>query len=217
MCMSPMSLSAIPAYYFFSVGDSVHVAVEVTSGKFQFMSFGCLLKDGVYTGGQYFSGTFCSYWPHYAYASDNYVPNYFSAMRAGRLKGGVYIDADSTASWRIAEGSSTPEIWWPCVTAHRSGNNIYSQSGLASFFWSHSPNFYNNIAAMCPIYTLVKRDDDNYSSLGIPEGVRFMNVTNYTPGQELTYGDETWKVFHADSLSDDPVNMYCGMAFKKVM
>jgi len=213
--MSPMSVSAIPAYYIFFLGDSVHIVVEITSGKFQFMSFGCLEKQGVYTGGMYFTASMDSDQPYQGYygSGNNYYPLYFNAYPAGNPAGGVYIDADSVADWRIAS-TNDDEILFPCVVGQQA-NESYSQVGINSMFWSKGPNFYNNLAAMAPLYTFVKRSDDNYSLLGWPEGVRFLNCTNYSAGQELTYGTETWKIFHADSLNGDPLNMYCGFAFKK--
>jgi len=216
MCMTQMSVTAIPAYYFFTVDDTVNIAVEVTAGKFQFMSFGLLEKQGTITGGQFFSASFASESPYLDWNDSNYSPNYFSACKAYQSHGAVYVDVDSTASWRISTGETYPEILWPCVVG-QSGNEYYSKSGLASFFWSHAPNAYNAMAAMCPIYTLLKRSDDNYSLIGYPSGVRFLNVTNYDPAEELTYGAETWTVFHADSQSGDPLNMYAGFAFKKVV
>jgi hypothetical protein len=89
------------------------------------------------------------------------------------------------------------------------------QAGTASFFWSKAPNAYNAMAAMCPIYTFLKRSDNNFSLLGWPEGVRFLNCTNYSAAEEITYGGETWMVFHADSQEEAPKNMYCGFAFLK--
>jgi len=213
--MTAMSISAIPAYYFFFNGNSVHIVVEITAGKFQFMSFGLLVKQGTYTGGRYFTSSFSSRQPAYDYGSyGNYAPNYFVRLRAGNAQGGVYIDADSVADWRVAQGTTHPEIMFPCV-AGQQANQTYSQSGLCSCFWSFAPNAYNAMAAMCPIHVFGKRDDGNYSLLGWPEGVRFLNCTNYSPGEEISYGDETWMVFHADSQEDDPLNMYCGFAFLK--
>ena len=218
MCMTQMSTTAIPAYYFFtpdSDSDTVHIAVVVTAGKFQFMSFGLLVKQGTITGGQFFSASFSSETPYDNWNNDWYSPNYFSHCRDGEGHGAVYVNVDATASWRTSTGENYPEILWPCVVGQQV-NVSYSQDGLASFFWSHAPNSYNAMAAMCPIYTLLKRDDDNYSLIGWPDGVRFLNVTNYDPAEEITYGAETWTVFHADSQVGDPVNMYCGFAFKKV-
>lgn len=212
MVMSPMSISAIPAYYFFAIGDSIHVVVEIISGKFQFMSFGCLEKQGVYTGGMYFTASIGSSQPYTDYMTNWYVPKYFSCYPSGSIAGAVYLDVDATASWRRAMNND--EVVFPCVVGQQA-NESYSKCGIASMFWSKGPNFYNNIAAMCPLYTFAARSDGNQSLLGWPDGVRFLNCTNYSAGQEITYGTETWKIFHADSLDQDPLNMYCGFAFLK--
>lgn len=218
-CMTAMSVSAIPAYYFFSTGDSVHIAVETTAGKFQFISFGMLYKQGTITGCQYFSASFSTHEPTTEYAGTQvYSPKYFTVLVAGSSSGSVYITADGTTSWRRTDSSSTvPEIAFPCVSGQSIGNSVYSKGGIASFFWQKSPNAYNAMAAMCPIYTFLLRSDNNYSLIGWPEGVRFLNVTNYTSGDELTYGAESWVVFNADSMAIAPVNLYCGFAFKKVV
>jgi len=216
--MSPMSTTAIPAYYFFTIDDTVNIAIEVTAGKFQFMSFGLLEKQGTITGGQFFSASLASYRPYYEWSSTyiHYSPDYFSAAEGGYIKGAVYVDVDGVASWRVARGIAEPDIMFPGVASQQAVSN-YSLRGLCSFFWTHAPSTYNAMAAMCPIYTLLKRDDDNYSLIGWPSGVRFLNVTNYGPAEELTYGAETWTVFHADGLEGDPGLMYCGFAFKKVV
>ncbi len=222
VAMSPMSVSAIPAYYFFFVGNSVHIAVEITSGKFQFMSFGMLSKQGTYTGGWYFTGSLSSYTPATDYDGQNDVPRYFTTpcLSADRANGAVYIVADTVTSWRMAGDSSNgvyDEIIFPATAGV--GNDFvyeyYYNGGFASLFYIYAPSAYNAMSAMCPLYTCLKRSDDNYSLIGHPEGVRFLNVTNYTPAQEITYGAETWVVFHADSVAGTPQNMYCGFAFLK--
>ena len=221
--MSPMSTTAIPAYYFFtpdSDSDTVHIVVEITAGKFQFMSFGLLDKQGVYTGGQYFTASMSSRMPYYDYTGAvNYDDSrYFvnSPYSSYCINGAVYVDVDGTASWRNAGcRTNNYQIIFPCPSTGDNSPTLHRE-GMASFFWSKSPDAYNAMAAMCPIYTFLKRDDDNYSLLGWPDGVRFLNVTNYDPAEELTYGAETWTVFHADSLETDPENMYTGFAYKKV-
>lgn len=217
--MSPMSISAIPAYYFFTVGNSVHICVEVTAGKFQFMSFGCLNKQGTYTGGQYFTASFESREPYRKWngiaADAGKTPQYFTVnVIYNSPHGAVYLEVDSVADWRCADLATLGEIFFPCVAGQSAGTSD-TKGGVASQFFGASPNFYNNIAAMTPIYVFGKRSDNNYSLLGWPDGVRFLNVTNYSVGQELTYGSETWKVFHADSGNFTPLNMYCGFAFLK--
>lgn len=221
-CMTAMSTSAIPAYYFFTVDDTVNIVVEVTSGEFQFMSFGLLVKQGVYTGGQFFSASYSSNQPtiERLYTYYSYIPHYFSAMLQGSFNGAVYVDADSVASFRIAGRTTYPEIKFPCVVSGKYSSGYNSQSGFASHFWAKSPNYYNNIAAICPIYTTLKRSDGKYSLLGWPSGVRFLNTLNYSAGQEVTYGSETWKIFPENSIPNYETNVQnrnCGFAFKKVV
>jgi len=224
-CMTQMSTTAIPAYYFFTPNndaDTVHIVVEVTAGKFQFMSFGLLDKQGTFTGGQFFSASMATYKPYLDY-TDPYsgmAPRYFAQNSSGAdvyPHGAVYVDVDGTANWRNADYSAgLPKIAFPCVSGQKSGYTHASKAGMCSYFYDKSPSAYNAMAAMCPIYTLLKWDDDNYSLLGWPDGVRFLNVTNYDPAEEITYGAETWTVFHADSCGFTPINMYAGFAFKKV-
>jgi hypothetical protein len=214
--ITPMSTTAIPSYYFFSVGDSVHVAVEITSGLFQFISFGCLSKQGTYTGGQYFTGSFSSWQPNLRFLSSSYPDCYFSANRSGDVKGAVYVDADSTQDWRIAQAAAAPEIIFPCVGPSR-GSATTSQTGMVSHFWAYSPNFYNNIPAFAPLPILLERSDGNYTLLGEPEGIRFCNMLNYSPGDLIEYGGDDWLVFPGDQIEDTPVNINTGFAFKKVV
>jgi len=216
-CMTQMSVTAIPAYYLFTVDDTVHIVVEVTSGKFQFMSFGLLEKQGAYTGGQFFTASWPSYDPYSDWNAGYCGPRYFTFNISGGQNGAVYYDADATASWRRADSASVRQIIFPCVAGQSANPWYYSQGGLCSMFWAFAPNAYNAMAAQSPIHILGLRSDNNYSLLGWPAGVRFLNVTHYTQGQEIAYGGETWKVFHADSGNFTPSNMYCGFAFLKVV
>jgi hypothetical protein len=217
-CMVEMSLSSIPSYHFFSIGDSVHVVVETTGGKFQFMSFGCLVKQGVYTGGQYCAASYHSRGWYPGYHSDNYYPGYFTVASSIAYDGpsvAVYYDADGTADWRYRRTEGVSQLECPCVRGDR-GSPTASRVGLLALFWTHAPSDYNAMAAMAPVYLLTRRSDDNFSLLGWPEGLRNLNCTMYSPGEEVVFGSDTWLVFHADSMDDAPTNMYVGFAFKKV-
>ena len=218
--MSPMSTSAIPAYYFYFVGNSVHIAVEITAGKFQFMSFGMLVKEGTITGDWYFTGSLSSYQPSYDYTDRNDVPRYFAhpCLTNDCVNGAVYINADGTTNWRMAGyDGSYDEIAFsaPAGVGNEWAYPYYYNSGMASLFYSYAPNAYNAMAAMCPLYVFLKRSDNNYSQIGYPEGVRCLNVTNYDPAEEIPYGDETWMVFPQDGVEDDPQNANLGVAFLK--
>jgi hypothetical protein len=122
------------------------------------------------------------------------------------------MSVDSVANWRMAESydsSATHEIVFSGM--NESIDASYYDNplcGMGAFFGTKSPNFYNNIPTMCPIYTFVNRSDDNASLLGWPESM----------GQEIVYGSETWKVFRTGKINgvDPTYNNYYGFAFKKV-
>jgi len=174
-------------------------------------------KQGIIMGGQYFSASMSSKKPYYDYqGAYNYDSSRYFAdypYDANCINGAVYLNVDGTASWRNAGSqSANAQIVFPCVPCGDYSPD-FGKNGIASFFWTKAPNAYNSMAAMCPIYIFVKRSDGNYSLLGWAEGVRFLNCTNYSVAEEITYGDETWMIFHANSVEDTPANMYTGFAF----
>lgn len=225
--IAPLSTSAIPAYYFFAIGDSIHVVVEGTSGIFSMMSFGMIKKQGVYTGGQYITASHSCYrWKRDYYTSIwgetgiRYMTINQGSYWDNTENQYVYMDVDGTANWRLSKYGSTSEIKFSAfsgtnTTTYRSR----ARDAFSSVFGVYSPNSYNNIASMSPIYVWLRRSDANYSLLGWPEGVRFLNTLNYSSGQELTYGTETWKVFKSNAI-DGGIFDYdpnVGFAFKKVV
>lgn len=217
MFIAELSTTAIPAYYFFADGDTVHVVVEYESGKYQFLSFGCLEKQGVYTGGQFFAGSYRSYDVTYNfYRKGSYSRPMFFACGGnnnGYYHGGVYLDVDSSAAWRCADYNNNAVF--PGAFTAGTTDNYALRAGFNFFFSKRSPNAYNAMAAMVPVYIHGKRSNGNYSLLGWPKSIRMLNVGNYSGGQELTYGSETWKVFPADVLGTDLAGV--GFAFKKVV
>lgn len=58
-----------------------------------------------------------------------------------------------------------------------------------------SPNPLNGVGILTPINISVNRGDLNYHPLGQLPGIRYMDMTNYLPGNEFTLGSDTWKVF----------------------
>lgn len=213
-----MSTSAIPAYYFFTVDNTVNVVVEMTSGKVQSMSFGMLEKQGSYGYGMFFSAPFCSSYCLTKYnTGDSYGGSIsFAYYPDGNSNTFVYYTDDSTSSWKHNYNSTNGDLRCPCPSPQIYSDK-YSFNGLLAAFHEKSPNYYNNIATMSPIYLLGKRSDDNFSLLGWPSGIRYLNTLNYSMGQEIMYGTETWKIFHMNGYAYTGYYLYGGFAFKKVV
>lgn len=226
-CMTELSTTAIPAYYFFSDEDTVVVVVEYSSGKFEYLSFGCLEKEGVYTGGQFFAGSVETYRPSLTFLhSDTYTysTGFFSRLGYSSTEiatAGVYVDMDSTVGWYASGATGSEEatdfsrhIQMPGIRPNGTGSYIYTNTFL-TIGMTRSPNFYNSLAPFWPIFIWGKRSDGNYSLLGTPASIRILNPEYYDPAEEVVLGSDTWMIFPGhDPANDDDGRL--GFAIKKV-
>jgi hypothetical protein len=143
---------------------------------------------------------------------DYYNKFFASNSYATDLKGNgaVYYDIDSSEGpgWRASgdcgNGGTAfdDQIDFPSfksrITLSYRNNNT-----LISYFQQRSPNFYNSLAPMAPLYVTTIRASGNYSLLGIPAGIRFINPQYYDPGDELVLGTDTWMIFPSHSKDDE--------------
>ncbi len=226
VCIHGLSLSSIPSYHFFQNGDCYAMVVEYTTGKFQQLIFGTLLKQGTYTGGQFYSGSLPTYHPASSLlnASDAHLTLSIRDISGSYGNGCVYLQADSASRWRSSGGRGYYENDSLHIRFNRicscgsviTGSNYNSWPSFDEIFYNRGPNAYNTVAPMCPIYVEAKRASGTFSLVGVPEGVRSLNILNYSNAQELTFGSETWMVFAAhDKVADANPNV--GFAFKKVV
>jgi hypothetical protein len=223
-CITEISVSTIPAYYFFETGDTVVVVVEYETNKFQFITFGCLEKSGTYTGGQFYFASQCSYYATYRMLADLdyserlvFLAN-LSLSQYGA--GAVYHNADSVAGWRFlgAAGNSTSGyagfIQGPAIGPYQSPTGAYSIC-LGAYAYTRSPNELNALAVLGQALLMTKRADGKFSFIGYPTGIRLCNVEFYAPAEELTIGSDIWKVFPAHTKEAECTNPHFGFAFHK--
>lgn len=222
VAITELSLTSIPAYYFFQDGDTVVVCVEYQSGKFQWLAFGLLEKQGAITGGQFVAGSLNGYNPSYQllYGGIN-MTAFFCRVYSNHGIGAVYFDADSSTAWRSAGNMGSKsgdnhakEIEFPGVFPNYGSPSHTLWNTINSFFITRSPNHYNALAPMVPICVLGKRANENYSLLGWPKSIRMVNCYYYDPAEEYTLGSDVWMVFPAHSKDDADGRM--GFAVKKV-
>jgi len=223
--ITELSTTSIPAYYFYQDGDTVVVCVEYQSGKFQWISFGLLEKQGSYTGGQFVAASLNGYRPSYQLLYEGTDMTKFFCLNSENSgeeygNGAVYHNADSITAWRAsgALGSKTEtyafEMIFPGLTPNGAVYAPRDWNTINSFFISRAPNHYNGLAPMVPIYILGKRTSGNYSLLGWPKSIRMLNCYYYDPAEEYTLGSDVWMVFPGHSKSDADARM--GFAVKKV-
>lgn len=241
--IGPMATS-LYAYHLFSSGDFVHVVIEETSGRFRHLSFGFINQYGSFPGGQYLTAG-CPIESSTATAldfttSNNQIPfgsngiGTSGSVLATNGYPGTYVRAniDSlTVGWRILSTG------WP-VSGRDSygcssyGNDANSRGGSTQnsyYSLTHdlayhcAPQSYNGLAPMLPCYVGVNRMPyvGTWTLLGEFPDVRFLNISNFNPGDELTLGTDVWKIFplwnKAYTLGAEPISYDYGLAYRKVV
>ena len=246
--VGPMATS-LYAYHLFSNGDFVHVVIEETPGRFRHLSFGFINKYGSFAGGQYLTaGCPVESFTTTAYAfntSNQSIP--FGANGQGLSRAslatygypGTYVRADIdgwTVGWRLL----TTGYWdaanldvcgcaaYANATNNRAGYNVSgtqnSVNTLAHDLAYHcSPQSYNGLAPMLPCYVGVNRTPyvGTWTLLGEFPDVRFLNISNFNPGDELILGTDVWKIFplwnKAYTLGAEPISYDYGLAYRKAV
>ncbi len=202
------SFGPFPAYHFFTPDSKcVYVEIEVTTGTFQRFGFGScdLFNSGATGGGRFFYGT----------GGNNQVTN--SVNASAWL--GASIDNSSfsqeEAPFRGADvgiggaGGVNSGSFLRCAVDSFNGwaqscrQNVNSSTGVACqgggcydrTLRLQSLNPLNGVGIMLPMMLALNRGDTFNHPVGTMPGMRYMDMTNYLPGDEFTLGSDTWKVF----------------------
>ncbi len=244
--VGPLATS-LYAYHLFSTGDHIHVVIEETPGRFRHLSFGFITPYGSFTGGQYLT-TGC---PIESATTTPYDFNVSNAMMPFGGNGlspsktaltiyghpGTFVRADIdglTVGWRILStgldsGTGSGDAYgcaaYVNATKSRGGpSGTQSQSSLIHDIGYHcAPQSWNGLAPMMPCYVGAMRSpyNGNWTLLGEFPGVRFLNISNFNPGDELTLGTDVWKIFplfnKAYTPLSEPISYDYGLAYRKVI
>jgi len=223
--------------------------IEETPGRFRHLSFGFINKYGAFAGGQYLtagcpveSGTTAAY----AFNTSNHmVPFGANGQATSRAAlssngyAGTYVRADIdgwTVGWRLLSSSwyTTDQLdAYGCSSYTNATNNRAGYNGgstqsalnaLAHDLAYHcSPQSYNGLAPMLPCYIGTNRTPTvgTWTLLGEFPDVRFLNIANINPGDELILGTDVWKIFplwnKAYTLGAEPISYDYGLAYRKVV
>jgi hypothetical protein len=227
-----LTAGSFTAYHFFAPSGApyyIHVAVEPASGRFRHFGFGDLIKCGDWTGGEYCYGHF---WDQGASGAD--VPN--SALHSMMLDG---LASGSTRSATIhAEGLPQQGVSEKWLVASSSGPTsgvddngedrrtfiASTRCGLYSFYlsWIRNSqlNLYKPLAPIEVMFRDISTSPDTYYKLGSQPDVAIINMGNFNPGDEITLGGDTWKVFpwvRKQFLEDNTEeSRNGGIAYKKI-
>lgn len=193
-----------PSYHFFTPDSKcLHVELEITTGVYQRMGFGSLdLFNPASPGGG-----------HYIYSTTGqHVTNAIgsSTWLGSEIDNGSF--AQEEVPFRQADHSTLADRGGSMVRAAFDSFDGWCGSGRSiigtnltqacqgggvhdKILRDSSPNPMNGIGVLTPNVVSVLRSSDYLHPLGTVPGLRYMNMTNYLPGDEFNIGSDTWKVF----------------------
>jgi hypothetical protein len=234
------------AYHLFSNGPYVHLVIEETPGRFRHLSFGFITKYGDFAGGQYLtagspieSSTTTANAFDVTNAQVPFGMNGIGVSRAQLASNaypGTYVRADidgKAVGWTVLTtgtyyDTSQYDYYgvgsYTNVADSRGGpSGDRSLTSLAHDLAYHcAPQSWNGLAPMLPLYAGTFRSpyNGNWTLLGEFPDVRFLNIANFNPGDELILGTDVWKLFpifqKAYAVLDEPISWDYGLAYRKV-
>lgn len=220
-----LGAGAFPAYYLFSdtAGSYVHCVVEHTAGIFKHLVFGELERFGSYAGGHYCDGVSFSDLSGAHQSANNTAHQYL--FGDGRVNAGASTNFGAVAL--AADGQHWRRLANPDFDSTLNAMGCCRAGLYGDLVPAAQPNFYNLAMPLLPIYVLTERVTGtvgDLAPLGLPRDLRFCWIEHYSPGQEITLGPDTWKLFPVarrtavQSASDGLDNSwYYGYAYRKIV
>lgn len=225
------SFGPFPSYYLFAPDSkTIYLEVEVTTGVYQRMGFGSLdLFNGSTPGGGRF---------FYSTGSDAGVTNSTATYTwlGTEIDNGTYsleevpFRAADYNSWNALNAGSfvraafdSFDNW--CGSGYSGGSGSAAAAGMTQacqgggvhdkILRDSSPNPMNGVGILTPNVVAVNRANEYLHPIGVIPGIRYMDMTNYLPGDEFTLGSDTWKVF--PWYQKNGRSFMRGIAYKKVV
>jgi len=201
---------AFTAAHFFSnftaTADFIYVVLEYSAGLYRHFGFGELDKVGDWTGGEF------AYGHEWDQLSQN-IDTPTSSSHSWLLDGGAGIPAEAATIHMEGFQDAPASSRWGVVgiktlTPGNDGdaNGRYVVQGggragpYANSFAIAQPSVNTGLVPAWPVvpfaYNATPSPDRAYK-LGFMPDCRVVNMKNFSPGQELTIGGQTWKVFPA--------------------
>ena len=217
--------------YFFFAGEGstpyIHVVVEVDSGRYRHFGFGNLKKFGTWTGGEYAYGHVWNQGD-----PDNVLLTTHAIMMDGltfTFTDGATVHMEGIADQTVDEKWGMCSRRNPCGTDRGGENRFGLRAGIRAGFWGwamswipySTPNAYKPFIPIPLVYYDVGEAPDTWEWLGEWPDMAIVNMTGFTPGQEITVGTDTWTVFpwvrkqYLQASTEESWN--AGVAYKKIV
>lgn len=224
------------AYHFFAgEGDEpyVYVVVESASGVFRHFGFGNLVKSNDFTGGEFAYGHLWSQNTSYVDSPSNTFSDFLLDM--------MHVSSSEDAATMHLEGlpgQGASDKWGVFSGDGAPGNDGdgnprvplsgSSRSGLYGYHLSwmqmSQMSAYKLLVPIVALYRDTTTSPDTWYWLGEMPGVAIVNMANFSPGDEITVGSDTYvvfpwvrKQFTPPSGGDVEESRNAGVAYKKVV
>lgn len=180
------------AYHFFAGSEEdqeyLHAAVEIAAGHFRHFAMGQLIKVGVYTGGTYVSAV---RWDNSTSNQNNPEASAHTFICDAQSSSGtehVWIDYDGkTDNWQRAVQASD-------FTTTRCTGSVRG-NGMDNMFENRGYLRWNLRSVPAPLNYFANRASSLRSFIGRIPHMRVFGMQNLSPGQVVTIGGDSWKVF----------------------
>ena len=218
------STGPFPSYYLFAPDSkTIYLEVEVTTGTFQRLGFGSLdlFNPATPGGGRFFyatggdggvtNSTSYNTWLGNEIDNSTYsleeVPFRCSDYTTTAFHSGSFLRTafDSFDNWC---GSARAAAWANMAQVCQ-GGGVHDK-----IIRDSSPNPMNGVGILTPNVVSATRADQYLHPIGVVPGMRYMDMTNYLPGDEFTLGSDTWTVF--PWYQKGGRSFQRGIAYKKV-
>lgn len=212
------------AYHFFAPDSkTIYLELEITTGTFLRLGFGTLdlFNSGTPGGGRFFYSTGGQGGVTDAVSTSSWlgtdIDNGSYALEEVPFRAADYTTTNTNPGSFVRAAFDSFDNW--CGSARVAANSYMAQACQGGGVHDRlirdlSPNPMNGIGILTPNIVSVNRANEYLHPIGVVPGIRYMDMTNYLPGDEFTIGADTWKVFPWYNKGGRSYQR--GIAYKKV-
>lgn len=187
------------AYHLFGTATYLHAVVEAQPGSFRHIGAGTLAKAGAVTSGAY---SFGSRWNYNAAYVNSIVSGYHAIpwdgfRNASLWRGtGLRVDKDGVSPQNIELMDSASDVGalaggWAGFYGTGNDHAATPVRGLMAL----KPSDLTGRAPLFPLIVSVFRPSSFVSLVGAAPDIRVVRMDNLSPGDAVTLGPDTWRVF----------------------
>jgi hypothetical protein len=175
-----------------SPAPHIHAVIEITAGVFRTLSFGLLEKAGVYTGGTYYDATT---WENTNSNSQTWNTTSHACFESNTLNGSLRVDIPADSRSNAWTGLADFTLFNGLGSAISNSTENPPRGFLTTLAYNRNLAPFSGNTILAPIANYVNRVGGLRSPVGVFPNVRYLRMDRYIPGEEISIGGDTWKVF----------------------